>query len=87
MHKMADKLQSVGTPSDTPADAREGFEIMIDAIGKVDADSLKSTMEDMKEHMSTGDVSEDDAVAKMFGVSADDMTKVEAFNTWAQKEC
>ncbi|HWU20603.1 MAG TPA: hypothetical protein VN088_03700 [Nocardioides sp.] len=64
-------LEHVGTPSDTPTDARAGFEVAVDAI-------LKASWNDVKGSFGSGTFP---------GVSADDQAKAKAFGTWAVAEC
>ncbi|WP_460787349.1 hypothetical protein [Nocardioides maradonensis] len=88
MHTMADKLKKVGTPSDIPADARAGFEALVDAAGKASADKLESGAKAIQSAAANGDSgSESDLIGKMFGLSSDQMTKVTTFTTWAKTYC
>lgn len=92
MHKMADKLKDVGTPSDIPSDAREGFEVLVKAADNASASKMESAVKDMKDAMANGDTSsdgpsEEEMTAKMFGVSTDDVAKVDAFEKWADGAC
>lgn len=67
--------QDVGTPEDIPDDAREGFEISVDAAGDVSEDDIQDAFENPD-----GDFSD-------LGVSEDDQDKVAAFNSWAIEYC
>lgn len=70
-HKVADSLKKVGTPSDMSADARKGFEIFVDWLGKVDAGDVKK--------LSESEGSSDSPF------SGDDESKVEAFLQYTAK--
>ncbi|WP_460847577.1 hypothetical protein [Nocardioides ultimimeridianus] len=72
-HKVADQLKKVGTPSDMSADARKGFEIFVDWLGKVSADDVKKMGEST------------DPSASPF--SGDDETKFEAFTAYTGSKC
>ena len=66
-----EKLEEVGTPKGISDDAREGFEIFLDAVGDLDYDDAK----DM------------DASDTVPGVSEDDEKKVTEFLTYVTSEC
>lgn len=72
-HQVADSLKKVGTPSDMSADARKGFEIFVDFLGKVDAGDVKKLSESSSS--SNGPF------------SADDESKVEAFLQYTTTNC
>ena len=74
--KQSEKAAKVGTPKDIPADAREGFEITIDAAKDVNGDDIKKAFEDGQ----NGDT---------FGnkISKDDEKKVKAFGEYQAKTC
>lgn len=70
--EVADKLSEVGTPADFSDEAREGFEVLIDFIGELNAD-------DIEEFTSAADPSE--------VLNEDDAAKVTAFTTEAAQAC
>ncbi|MDQ6526972.1 hypothetical protein RB608_25375 [Nocardioides sp. LHD-245] len=74
--KAAEKAADVGTPEDIPDDAREGFELQLDAYEDLDADDIKKGLE-AKEG--------EDPFADEF--SKDEMKKVEAFTTYQAETC
>lgn len=65
------KLEDVGTPKGISKDAREGFEIFLDAVSDLDYDDAK-------------DMDNSDSVP---GVSKDDEKKVGEFFTYVATEC
>ncbi|HJQ05545.1 MAG TPA: hypothetical protein VJ872_08885 [Nocardioides sp.] len=73
-HKVADSLKKVGTPSDMSSDARQGFEIFVDFLGKVDASEVKK----LNDSSSSSDNNP---------FSGDDKTKVEAFLQYTTTKC
>lgn len=85
MHKVADKLKSVGTPAGIPADARKGFEVLVNSASNMSADKLQQSMKDMKS-MGSG-ASGQAMAAKMLGISPGDLPKLVAFEKWAQTAC
>ncbi len=54
LKSQAEHFEDVGTPEDIPDDAREGFEIYIDALDDVDADDLGNP-ENLKDEYSEDD--------------------------------
>jgi hypothetical protein len=74
--KQGERAAKVGTPKDIPDDAREGFEISIDAAKDVDADDIKKAFEDKSN-------------TETFGtkISKDDEKKVKAFGEYQAKTC
>ncbi|WP_141004903.1 hypothetical protein [Nocardioides humi] len=72
--KQAEELEKVGTPEDIPDDAREGFEIQLDAAKKVDADDIEKAFKDDKDPFEAE-------------ISKDDQKKAEAFNTYQSETC
>jgi len=76
-HEMADKLKDVGTPKDIDDDAREGFEILIDAVGDMDADDIDKF----------SNASDEEEFRKAIGASKDDVEKVSAFLTYVSSAC
>jgi hypothetical protein len=71
-HTFADKLRGIGTPSDMPADARTGYEVFVDFLGKVSS----SEVDKLKTASSQSSV-----------FTGDDETKVTAFTTYATTAC
>jgi predicted lipid-binding transport protein (Tim44 family) len=76
-HDMADKLKDVGTPEDIDDDAREGFEILVNAVGDMDADDVESFT----------DASDAESFRKAIGASEEDLEKVTAFLTYVSTAC
>jgi len=76
-HDQADKLIEVGTPEDIDDDAREGFEILVDAVADIEEDDV--------DNINNAESEEDfrDAI----GASEDDFEKVVAFLTYAGEAC
>ncbi len=76
-HDQADKLIEVGTPEDIDDDAREGFEILVDAVADIEEDDV--------DNINNAESEEDfrDAI----GASEDDFEKVIAFLTYASEAC
>lgn len=72
---LVDDFEEVGTPEDIPDEAREGFEISIDAAKDVNADDVKTALED-------GDTDPFESL-----VGEDDQAKVDAFDTYASDTC
>ncbi|GAA3669073.1 hypothetical protein GCM10022237_31220 [Nocardioides ginsengisoli] len=74
--KQGERAAKVGTPKGIPDDARQGFEISIDAAKDVNGDDIKKAFED-------GDN------ADTFGtkISKDDEKKVKAFGEYQAKTC
>lgn len=66
-HKVADKLKSVGTPSDMSSDARKGFEVFTDFLANVNGDDVKKLTADSSDSP----------------WSSDEEKEVEAFLTYA----
>ncbi len=68
-------LEDVGTPKDIPDDAREGFEIAVNAIDDIDEDKIQKAIEDQ------------DADALDSEISKDDQDKAQKFDDWASDYC
>ncbi|MBB6628431.1 hypothetical protein H5V45_13975 [Nocardioides sp. KIGAM211] len=64
-------LQALDLPSDAPAEASEGFDIYVKALGTVDESATTAELKKM------GDL----------GLSADDKTKVQSFLAYAAQAC
>ncbi len=72
VRKIADDLREVGTPEDISDDAREGFEIQLDAVDELEAEDIDFESED--------DPFQD-------GLSDDEKKKVEAYNDYESETC
>ncbi|UMG94356.1 hypothetical protein [Nocardioides sp. TF02-7] len=70
--EQAEKIEEVGTPEDIPDDAREGFEIQLEAINDLDADDIDFE-------------SDEDPLADQ--LSDDEKDKVEAFTEYETETC
>ncbi|HWU20602.1 MAG TPA: hypothetical protein VN088_03695 [Nocardioides sp.] len=88
-HQMASKMKDVGTPSNIPSDARDGFELMVQAMEGMTADKLKTAMTAMQKSFSNStDAPDPDTVAnQMLGISSSDAPKLAAFTKWAGDNC
>ena len=73
--KLADDFEEVGTPEGIPEDAREGFEISIDAARDFDQDEVQTALEEEDEDFFTS------------AFEGDDLEKVEAFEEYASETC
>ena len=74
--EQADKAEEIGTPKDIPDDAREGFEIQVDALKDLDGDTVKKAFE-----------SKDPSKFEDELISKDDQKKVEAFSKYENEKC
>lgn len=74
--EQAEKVEEVGTPKDIPDEAREGFEIQLDAIKKLDGDDVKKGFE-----------SKDGEDPFKDKISKDDEKKVEAYSKYESETC
>ena len=54
--KVATLLSKVGTPEDIPADARSGFEVLIDKIAGLDKDPSEDELSALSKDLSAGDL-------------------------------
>ena len=54
--KVATMLSEVGTPEDIPADARYGFEVLVDKIGGLDKDPSQDQLTALSKDLSAGDL-------------------------------
>ncbi|CUR60342.1 exported hypothetical protein [metagenome] len=54
--KVADMLSEVGTPEDIPAEARQGFEVLIDKIADLDSDPSEDELTALSKDLSAGDL-------------------------------
>ena len=70
----ADDVEEVGTPDDISDDAREGFEIQLDAAKGISADDLEKAFKDDEDPFEEG-------------LSSDDKKKVEAYSEYESKTC
>ena len=76
-HDQAEKLIEVGTPDDIDGDAREGFEILVDAVADIDEGDVDNIT----------NAESEDAFRDAIGASEDDFEKVIAFLTYAGETC
>jgi hypothetical protein len=76
-HEQAEKLIEVGTPEDISDDAREGFEILVDAVADIEEDDVDNI----------NNAESEDAFRDAIGASEDDFEKVVAFLTYAGETC
>lgn len=74
--EQAEKVEKVGTPKDISDDAREGFEIQLDAIKDIDGDDVKKAFE-----------SDGDSDPFEDKISKDDKKKVEAYTKYESETC
>lgn len=72
--EQADDIEEVGTPEDIPDDAREGFEIQLDAAKGISADDIEKAFKD----------DEDPFEADL---SDEDKKKVEAYTEYENETC
>lgn len=70
----ADEVEEVGTPEDISDDAREGFEIQLDAAKEVSADDLEKAFKDNENPFEEG-------------LSDDEKEKVEAYTEYENETC
>lgn len=75
LKEATDKLADVGTPEDIPDDAREGFEVVINAVDGLDEEEVAKAIEEEDEEYF-------DSI-----VSGDDKEKGDAFEEWATGYC
>jgi len=71
LHDYADALEEVGTPEDMPDDARNGYEVLLEAYGEIEADDLE----------------DEDAQEELEEKYKDDEDDIEAFFTYAGESC
>jgi hypothetical protein len=76
-HELADALSEIGTPDDISDDAREGFELYLQAISDVDADDIGEFEEATSE----------EELREALGLSEDEYAKVTAFFTYTGEKC
>jgi hypothetical protein len=63
IREWGEKLEEVGTPEDIPDDARDGFEVILEALSELDEDSTQQDLEDLG-----GDLSaEEEQASEAFG--------------------
>lgn len=75
-HEQAKEAEKVGTPKGIPDDAREGFEIQVEALKDIDAATVKKAFE-----AKDADKFEDELLSK------DEQKKVEALSKYQEKKC
>lgn len=71
LHNYADGLEDVGTPEGIPDDARNGYEVLVEAYHEIEADDLE----------------DEDAQAELEEKYKDDEDDIEAFFTYAAEKC
>lgn len=71
LHSYADALEDVGTPEGIPDDARNGYEVLVEAYHEIDADDLE----------------DEDAQADLEEKYKDDEDDIEAFFAYAGEKC
>lgn len=71
LHDYADALEEVGTPESIPDDARNGYEVLLEAYGEIEADDLE----------------DEDAQEELEEKYKDDEDDIEAFFTYAGETC
>lgn len=72
--EQADEVEEVGTPEDIPDDAREGFEIQLDAVSDLSADDYEKAFKDNKDPFEEG-------------LEKEEQEKVEAYNEYENETC
>ena len=72
VQELADDLRDVGTPDDISDDAREGFEIQLDAVDELEAEDINF---------------EGDEDPLQEGLSDDEKEKVDAYTEYEDKTC
>lgn len=75
--EQADNVEEVGTPEDIPDDAREGYEIQLDAAKDVDPDDIEKAFKE-------GGEGEDPFTADL---DKDEKKKLEAYTSYQAKTC
>lgn len=87
-HGLADEMNDVGTPEDIPEDAREGFEIIAEALGDIDGGEVEDAANEAQEAIEAGEEFDEDAmVGDMFGIDEDDMAKFDALEEYSDETC
>ncbi|TIC82237.1 hypothetical protein E8D34_17315 [Nocardioides sp. GY 10113] len=78
LHAYVAELEELGTPADIPADAREGFVILNDAVARITAEGLEKV-----------DNSADLDGADPFGIdlTAEQQDKINAYNVYQAEAC
>lgn len=66
-------LEEVGTPDDIPDDAREGFEIVVEAIADVDDDATAEELEKAGDDFSGDDETKTDAFGEYIAETCTDL--------------
>jgi hypothetical protein len=64
LKKAGGQLAEVGTPEDMPADARKGYELILDEIEQLDEDASKEDVTSLGEDVSDSDQKSMDAYTK-----------------------
>jgi hypothetical protein len=78
----AEEAEEVGTPEGIPDDAREGWELQIDAAKNFDGDEIEKAF---KESLANPDEAPEDPFTA--NLSKDDKEKVEAYTEYENKTC
>ncbi|TWH04708.1 hypothetical protein L615_001000000410 [Nocardioides sp. J9] len=74
LKEQADEVEEVGTPKGIPDDAREGFEIQLDAVKDIDAKDLEKAVESQEDPFEAG-------------LSDADKKKIEAYEEYENETC
>ncbi|WP_435768975.1 hypothetical protein [Nocardioides sp. SYSU DS0651] len=74
LQEQAEEVEEVGTPEDIPDDAREGFEITVEAAKEVSGDDIEKAFKE-----------EDENLGLEF--SDDEQKKVEAYDEYETETC
>lgn len=72
--EISSQFQKVGTPSDIPQEARDGFELSLKSLEELDEGEIRKALEKQQ-----------DPLADAF--DQEERKKVEAFGTYAQEKC
>ena len=78
-HEAADKLAEVGTPEGMDESARNGFEVFVEFLSKVDGDDIES--------FTNANPGDPDAFAESLGIDKEEGENVIAFITYSAQEC
>lgn len=70
----ADEMEQTGTPEDIPADAKEGFDLVLETIADIPDDATKQEIQQLTEDLSTEEQKASDA----FGTWASETCPTEA---------
>jgi hypothetical protein len=67
LKKAGDQLAEVGTPEDMPEDARDGYQLILDEIEKLDEDASRDDVSSLGEDVSSTEEKSMDAYEKYLG--------------------